>query len=153
MDLRRRHGLGDGCHVVLYSIGSMMWATRVWWMLRALGFDRVSVLDGGFDLWPAEGRPIETGEPKGYPPATLTPRARPGRFVDKAEVKAAIGDSRTVTVNTLGPQSYQGLGPSPYRRPGRVPGSVNVPRVVRTSSAERSQTKALPSRISRSAHS
>ena len=122
-----RHGLGDGCHVVLYSIGSMMWATRVWWMLRALGFDRVSVLDGGFDLWPAEGRPIETGEPKGYPPATLTPRARPGRFVDKAEVKAAIGDSRTVTVNTLGPQSYQGLGPSPYRRPGRVPGSVNVP--------------------------
>ena len=38
-----RHGLGDGCHVVLYSIGSMMWATRVWWMLRALGFDRVEL--------------------------------------------------------------------------------------------------------------
>ena len=122
-----RHGLGHDCHAVLYSIGSMMWATRVWWMLRALGFDRASVLDGGFDVWRAEGRPIEGGESKGYPPTTFIPRSRPGRLVDKAAVEAAIGDSRTVTVNTLAPQSYQGLGPSPYRRPGRVPGSINVP--------------------------
>jgi len=122
-----RHGLGDGSRVVLYSIGSMMWATRFWWMLRAVGFDGAAVLDGGFDRWQAEGRPIEAGEPKGYPPATFTPRPRPGRFVDRTAVRAAIGDPRTVTVNALAPQSYQGLAPSPYGRPGRVPGSVNVP--------------------------
>jgi thiosulfate/3-mercaptopyruvate sulfurtransferase len=122
-----RHGLGDGSRVVLYSIGTMMWATRVWWMLRALGFDGAAVLDGGFDRWQAEGRPVEAGEAKSYPPATLTPRPRPGRFVDKAAVKAAIGDPGTVTVNALGPQFHQGLEPSRYGRPGRVPGSVNVP--------------------------
>jgi thiosulfate/3-mercaptopyruvate sulfurtransferase len=122
-----RHGLGDGSRVVLYSIGSMMWATRVWWMLRALGFDGAAVLDGGFDRWQAEGRPVEAGEAKGYPPATFTPRPRPDRFVDKAAVKAAIGDPGTVTVNALGPQFHQGLEPSRYGRPGRVPGSVNVP--------------------------
>lgn len=122
-----RHGLGDGARVVLYSIGSMMWATRVWWMLRSLGFDAAAVLDGGFDRWQAEGRAVETGEPKGYPPATFTPRARPGRFVDKAAVRAAIGDSGTVTVNALGPQFHKGLESSRYGRPGRVPGSVNVP--------------------------
>jgi thiosulfate/3-mercaptopyruvate sulfurtransferase len=115
-----------GSRVVLYSIGTMMWATRVWWMLRALGFDGAAVLDGGLDRWQAEGRPIETGEPRGYPPATFTPRPRPGRFVDKTEVRAAIGDPRTVTVNALGPQSHRGLE-SRYGRPGRVPGSVNVP--------------------------
>ncbi len=122
-----RHGLGDGRHVALYSIGTMMWATRVWWMLRALGFDGAAVLDGGFDRWQAEGRPVEAGEAKGYPPATFTPRPRPGRFVDKTAVKAAIGDPGTVTVNALGPQFHQGLEPSRYGRPGRVPGSVNVP--------------------------
>jgi len=122
-----RHGLGDGSRVVLYSIGTMMWATRVWWMLRALGFDGAAVLDGGFDRWQAEGRPVEAGEAKGYPPATFTPRPRPGRFVDKSAVKAAIGDPGTVTVNALGPQFHQGLEPSRYGRPGRVPGSVNVP--------------------------
>jgi thiosulfate/3-mercaptopyruvate sulfurtransferase len=112
---------------VLYSIGSMMWATRVWWMLRALGFDGAAVLDGGFDRWQAEGRAVESGEPRGYPPATFTPRPRPGRFVDRTAVKAAIGDPRTVTVNALGPQFHKGLEPSRYGRPGRVPGSVNVP--------------------------
>jgi thiosulfate/3-mercaptopyruvate sulfurtransferase len=122
-----RHGLGDGARVVLYSIGSMMWATRVWWMLRALGFDGAAVLDGGFDRWQAEGRAVDSGEPRGYPPATFTPRPRPGRFVDRTAVKAAIGDPRTVTVNALGPQFHKGLEPSRYGRPGRVPGSVNVP--------------------------
>jgi len=75
----------------------------------------------------AEGRPIECGEPKRYLPTTFIPRSRPALVVDKVAVEAAIHDSRTVTMNTLAPQSYQGLGPSPYRRPGRVPGSVNVP--------------------------
>ena len=122
-----RSGLGDGARVVLYSIGTMMWATRVWWMLRSLGFDGAAVLDGGFDRWQAEGRAIETGDPKGYPAATFTPRPRPGRFVDKTAVKTAIGDARAVTVNALGPQFHRGLEPSRYGRPGRVPGSVNVP--------------------------
>ena len=121
------HGLGDDSRVVLYSLGSMMWSTRVWWMLRALGFDRAAVLDGGFDRWQAEGRPVERGEARGYPPASFTPRPRPGRFVDKIAVRAAIDDARTVTVNALGPQFHRGLEPSRYGRPGRVPGSVNVP--------------------------
>src|SRR6516165_6475310 len=51
-----RHGIGEGVDVVLYSIGTMMWATRFWWMLRSLGFDSVAVLNGGFDKWTAEGR-------------------------------------------------------------------------------------------------
>jgi thiosulfate/3-mercaptopyruvate sulfurtransferase len=122
-----RHGLDLGKRVVLYSIGSMMWATRFWWMLRSLGFDGAAVLDGGFDKWKAEGLPVETGPAKGYPPATFTAKPRPGFFVDSRAVTAALGDSRTVIVNALGPQFHKGLEPSRYGRAGRVPGSVNVP--------------------------
>src|ERR1700740_2240917 len=32
-----RHGISRGSRVVLYSIGTMMWATRFWWMLKSLG--------------------------------------------------------------------------------------------------------------------
>ena len=32
-----RHGMAADSKVVLYSIGSNMWATRFWWMLRSLG--------------------------------------------------------------------------------------------------------------------
>ncbi len=121
-----RHGVGPGTRVVLYSIGTMMWATRFWWMLRSLGFD-AAVLDGGLDKWKAEGRPLETGAPRGYSPATFVPVPRDGLFVDAAKVKDAIGSRDIVTVNALAPQFHRGLEPSRYGRPGRVPGSVNVP--------------------------
>jgi thiosulfate/3-mercaptopyruvate sulfurtransferase len=122
-----RHGLDRAKRVVLYSIGSMMWATRFWWMLKALGFDGAAVLDGGFDKWKAENRPLETGRAKGYPPATFKAMPRPGFFVDSRTVAGALGDPGTVIVNALGPQFHKGLEPSRYGRPGRVPGSVNVP--------------------------
>ena len=122
-----RHGIGKGSRVVLYSIGSMMWSTRFWWMLRSLGFDDAAVLDGGFDKWKAEGRPTESGRAKGYAAATFKAMPRPGFFVDKGVVAGGLGNPRTVTVNALGPQFHKGLEPSRYGRSGRIPGSVNVP--------------------------
>ncbi len=118
-------GIGEGTRAVLYSRGSMQWATRVWWMLRAVGFDAAAVLDGGFDKWSAEGRPTETTETR-YPPAALAAKPRPGLFVGKDEVKAAIGDAGACTVNALAPDLHRGDNPR-YGRPGRIPGSVNVP--------------------------
>ncbi|QQO36127.1 sulfurtransferase [Bradyrhizobium diazoefficiens] len=120
-----RHGADASKTIVLYSIGSMMWSTRFWWTLRSLGVD-ARVLDGGFDKWKEEGRPVETGAPKGYPATTFKGTLRASFFVDKNTVKARIGDPSTVTVNALGPQFHKGLEPSRYGRPGRVPGSVNV---------------------------
>jgi thiosulfate/3-mercaptopyruvate sulfurtransferase len=121
-----RHGLGNGARVVLYSVGTMMWSTRFWWMLKSLGFDGAAVLDGGLDKWKAEGRALESGPPQGYPPATFKAAPRPGFFAGKTAVRREIGSKDTVTVNALGPQFHKGLEPSRYGRPGRVPGSVNV---------------------------
>ena len=121
-----RHGIGADSRVVLYSIGTPMWATRFWWMLRSLGFENAAVLDGGFDKWKAEERAIETGAAKGYPPATFKAKPKPGFFVGKDEVLAAVKDRTAVVVNALGPQFHKGLEPSRYGRPGRIPGSCNV---------------------------
>ena len=121
-----RHGVGANSRVVLYSIGTAMWATRFWWMLKSLGYDNVAVLDGGLDAWKAEGRAVETGPAKGYPPATFTAKPRAGYFVDKHATLQASSDRNTVVVNALNPQLHKGLEPSRYGRPGRIPGSVNV---------------------------
>jgi thiosulfate/3-mercaptopyruvate sulfurtransferase len=121
-----RHGISADSAVVLYSIGTPMWATRFWWMLTSLGFDRVSVLDGGLDKWKAEGRPLETGPARGYPAATFAAKPKGGFFVDARETLAATSERNTVVVNALGPQFHKGLEPSRYGRPGRVPGSCNV---------------------------
>jgi thiosulfate/3-mercaptopyruvate sulfurtransferase len=121
-----RHGIGANSQVVLYSIGTAMWATRFWWMLRSLGFENVSVLDGGLDKWKAEGRAIETGPARGYKPASFTAKPQNGYFVDKHQALAASTDRNTVVVNALNPQLHKGVEPSRYGRPGRIPGSVNV---------------------------
>ncbi len=120
-----RRGVGEGTRAVLYSRGNMQWATRVWWMLRSVGFDAAAVLDGGWDKWTAEGRPSST-EPCAYPPADFAPRPRPELFVGKEAVRAAIGDPITCIVNALAPDLHSGENPR-YGRPGRIPGSVNVP--------------------------
>ena len=121
-----RHGIAANSRVVLYSIGTAMWATRFWWMLRSLGSKNVSVLDGGFDKWKAEDRAVETGPAKGYPSATFIAKPQRGYFVGKHEVLAAGADRDTVVVNALGPQFHKGLEPGRYGRPGRIPGSVNI---------------------------
>ena len=118
-------GIGAGTRVILYARGNPQWATRVWWMLRAVGFDDAAILDGGFDKWSAEGRPVETAETR-YPPATLAAKPRPELFVGKDQVRAAIGDAGACTINALTPDLHRGDNPR-YGRPGRVPGSVNVP--------------------------
>ena len=119
-------GIGDESRVVLYSAGSIMWATRVWWMLRAFGFERAAVLDGGWEKWRAEGRPVSSA-PVQHPPARFTATLRPGRFVDSDYVRSRLGDAATAMVNALAPEFHLGEGPSRYGRPGRIPGSVNVP--------------------------
>lgn len=121
-----RHGVGDGTRVILYSAGGIMWATRMWWMLRAFGFDNVAVLDGGWEKWQAEGRAVST-EACAYPPAAFVARPRPGMIVGKERVLAALREPGTVIVNALPPDLHAGKAPSRYGRPGRVPGSVNVP--------------------------
>jgi thiosulfate/3-mercaptopyruvate sulfurtransferase len=118
-------GIGAGTRVILYARKSMQWATRVWWMLRAIGFDDAAILDGGFDKWAAEGRPAEMAETR-YPPAFLLARPRPGLFIGKEEVREAIGDAGACTINALAPDLHRGENPR-YGRPGRIPGSVNVP--------------------------
>jgi thiosulfate/3-mercaptopyruvate sulfurtransferase len=119
-------GIGHGTFVVLYSHATPAWATRLWWMLRAVGFDDAAVLDGGLDKWKAENRPLST-EATTFPPATLSLRARPEIFVGKEEIKAAIGKPGTLTLNALSLDQHKGTGGVVYGRPGRIAGSSCVP--------------------------
>lgn len=120
-----RLGVGPGTGVVLYDTSSHSWATRVWWMLRAAGFDDAAVLDGGLARWKAEGRPLSS-EPA--PPASGNFRARPraGVFVDRHAVKAALGMADVRLINALSADEHAGRV-TRTARPGHIPGSANVP--------------------------
>ncbi len=118
-------GVGPAHEVVLYSTAKMQWATRVWWMLRAFGFDTARVLNGGFAKWRREGRPVERA-PATYPRAEFHARPRPGMVADREDVLAGLEDSNCLVVNALAAEKHRGEG-IPYGRPGRIAGSVNLP--------------------------
>lgn len=121
-----RLGVGRSSRVVTYSTGQPGWAARVFMMLRAFGFDNAAVLNGGFAAWRNAGLPVERGEPTPRQPAAEPfPFAlRDGVFVATADVEAR-GDA--ALINALGPDAFRGDAPIAYGRPGRIPGSVNVP--------------------------
>ena len=94
--------------------------------LRAFGFDRAAVLDGGWAKWTREGWPVST-EPCRYPPGRFVPNPRAGQFVDKGSVRAAIGDPSTCIINALSLEQHRGTGGVHYGRRGAIAGSVCVP--------------------------
>ncbi len=122
-----RLGVGDGTRVVVYDRAASMWATRVWWLLRSYGFDDVAVLDGGFPRWKAEGRPTTAEPTPAAPAATFTPKDRPELVADRDEVLAVVNDGGACLINSLAAEDHTATETDRYARPGRIPGSLNVP--------------------------
>jgi thiosulfate/3-mercaptopyruvate sulfurtransferase len=122
-----RFGVGEGTQVVLYSTANPWWATRVWWLLRIFGFDNAAVLNGGWQKWSREGRPVETGPAKPHPPGRFIVREQRPLMAGKEEVLQAVGNTGVCTINALLPEQHAGTGGNSYGRPGRIKGSVNLP--------------------------
>ncbi len=57
--LAQRADIGDGSTVVIYDDTQGLYASRVWWTLRAYGLESVRVLDGGYPAWVDGGHRIE----------------------------------------------------------------------------------------------
>ncbi|MEU7021269.1 sulfurtransferase [Streptomyces sp. NPDC046203] len=126
----RALGLHDTDTVVVYDAQGVYSSARAWWMLRAMGFDRVAVLDGGLPAWIAAGHPVEP-VPAAYdgPRGTFTARPRPGLIVDAEAVAAALADPAAAVLDARTRERYAGTAPEPRPglRGGHMPGSVSLP--------------------------
>ena len=119
-----RYGIGEGVRVVLYDNQLNMWATRVWWMLRAMGFDDAAVLNGGWHKWTKEGRPVSTEQPA-IPDATFVAKPRADLFADKNMVLDAIGQNESQVVSALPQEMHAGEGLEVVQR-GHITSSTCV---------------------------
>jgi len=119
-------GIDNETSVVVYDGAVGQWASRVWWLFRAFGYDRVAVLDGGLSAWNREGRETETGhiEPT---PAVFETTERPELWADKADVEAIVsGDASGSLVCGIPPKEFSGEESHRERR-GHIPGSLSAP--------------------------
>jgi thiosulfate/3-mercaptopyruvate sulfurtransferase len=123
--LMGRLGIGDRHLVIAYDDDGNHLAARLWFMLNHYGHPAVRLLDGGYPKWAAEGRPLSADSP-GHPPATFTPRIQPGWRVTAEDVRRALEDHAIRLVDSRTPDQFRGEI-TRGKRPGRIPGAVNVP--------------------------
>jgi thiosulfate/3-mercaptopyruvate sulfurtransferase len=128
-------GITKTSKIVIYddTITSLGAGGRLFWMLEYLGCTNVSILNGGWDQWVAQCRPVETV-------GTVHPPIIPVAFeafdtgvnaaisVDKTQVKSIIdiADGSVLIVDARTAAEYEGPDVE-TARPGHIPGAVNLP--------------------------
>lgn len=110
-------GIAPGGHVVVYDENGGTRAARTVWLLEYLGFDRVSVLDGGMERWMAEGRPSTRQAPE-VQPAAFSPARRDERLAQADWIAARLAPGEIVLLDCRNEDEYA---------EGHIPGAVNRP--------------------------
>lgn len=110
--------------VVAYDDSRFAFASRLWWLLRYLGHDRVAILDGGWGGWQAAGYPV-TQAVKTVEPGNFTPQLRPEMVVDIDTVKAGKDLPEVALVDSRSPDRYLGKVEPIDPIAGHIPGAVN----------------------------
>jgi thiosulfate/3-mercaptopyruvate sulfurtransferase len=121
-------GISNDRHVVLYDIGGYGSAPRAWWMLRAFGHRKVSILNGGLPKWLAEGRAVTTYVPVPKP-VTFTAHFDPAFVRSKSQLLANLAEKREQVLDARSAARFAGSAPEPRPglRGGHIPGSHNLP--------------------------
>lgn len=116
-------GVDAGTQVVAYDNEGGIFASRLWWMLRWLGHDKVAVLDGGLAGWKRSKRALEEAVP------VVAPRnfvAQPRELaVDTAEVVAGLGSRSALILDARSPERFRGENETLDPVGGHIPGAVN----------------------------
>lgn len=112
--------------IVAYDDSRFAFAARFWWLLKYLGYDRVALLDGGFQAWQQMGYPVTSEIPI---PAIghFVPQPNPDKVVDIHWVKAHKDSPGVVLVDSREAERYRGEREPIDPIAGHIPGAVNYP--------------------------
>ncbi|MCR6663757.1 MAG: sulfurtransferase [Luteimonas sp.] len=118
-------GISPDSRVVAYDGGDGAHAARLWCLLRALGHRKVAVLDGGWQRWIDEARPVDALEP------SVVPVVHPSDFdeaslLDPGQVQAHL-DAGGVLIDARAAERFRGEVEPIDPVAGHVPGAMNRP--------------------------
>jgi thiosulfate/3-mercaptopyruvate sulfurtransferase len=124
--LARRIGIGNETPVVVYDDNASLHAARVWWVFQLYGHGDVRVVDGGFNAWLEEGRPMTSKVPRPEP-GTFTARRDESVLMTLAELRKLVESGNAPAIwDTRSEQEWKGTESRGNRRVGRVPGAKHL---------------------------
>lgn len=113
-------GIAADTPVVVYG-SSLPGTARVWWLLKYLGVGNVTILDGGWELWTKDKRPVDTGTPN-VETVKFEPKFQADRLEEIDSLKKSVQAGKVTVVDTRSNEEYTGkkvLG----KRGGHIPGA------------------------------
>ena len=121
----RTAGVSMSRPVVAYDDWASLPSSRVWWMLRHLGFLRVRVLDGGIASWIAAGQPTESG-PGVATVGDFTPSSTGvGRLLNAPDAMRYAATHLLLDARPA--DRFRGENETVDPIAGHIPGAVSVP--------------------------
>ncbi len=125
----RELGVNHESTIVVYDDVGIYASPRAWWMFRAMGHERVAVLDGGLPAWVEAGNDTVGDYATGVSPGDFEASLQPGLFCDFEVVLAAITDDSCRILDARSAGRFNGTAPEPRPgvRSGHMPGARNLP--------------------------
>jgi thiosulfate/3-mercaptopyruvate sulfurtransferase len=121
--------------VVAYDNWASLPASRLWWMLRHLGFLDVRVLDGGLAAWTAAGQPTESG-PGTAEAGDFSPSSPGvGRLLNATDARRCA--ERHLLLDARPADRFRGENETIDPVPGHIPGAVSAPALAHVDSGGR----------------
>ncbi|MGD8557151.1 MAG: sulfurtransferase [Chromatiales bacterium] len=119
-------GIGNQSQVVAYDASDGAYAVRLWWMMRWLDHHRVAVLDGGWQKWIDENRPVNDAEPL-VQPGHFDYRADDDQWFTTPEIKSELAKGYIILLDARTTERFRGESEPIDPVAGHVPGAVNFP--------------------------
>lgn len=121
-------GISERDTIVVYDGPGFFTGPRVWWMFRVMGAEKVFLLDGGFDRWRGQRRPV-TNEPTKIAPTTFISHFDESRVASLDEMRRIVetGEAQIADARPAGRFAGAEPEPRPGMRSGHMPGARNVP--------------------------
>ncbi len=112
--------------VIAYDDSRLAFASRLWWLLRYLGHEKVAVLDGGFSGWLASEYPV-TVEVPDRRKGKFIPQPQTQMIVDRETVKNRKDSLQTALIDSRENDRYQGIREPIDKIAGHIQGAINYP--------------------------
>jgi thiosulfate/3-mercaptopyruvate sulfurtransferase len=115
-----RFGISQDSRVVVYG-GSLPDTARIWWMLKYVGLQNVSILDGGWQIWIKEKRPTDAFSPN-IKAVTFEPKLQADRLEEIDSLKKSLRSGKVTVVDARSTDEFTGKE-TRGKRGGHIPGA------------------------------
>ena len=116
-------GIAADTHVAVYG-SSLTDTGRIWWTLKYLGLENVTILDGGWNVWFKAERPAEAAMAK-VATSQFVPKFDADRLAEMGPLKESLLAGKVKVVDARSKDEFAGKA-AEGKRGGHITGATNL---------------------------